>query len=240
MTTGSLDAIVVAAGESRRMGGGISKILRPLGNRPLIAHTLRPLQSSDRVRQIAIVCREQDRDEIQQIVEQYDLHKATGYMPPGGSARADSVCAGMSFLKQSSPPDWVLVQDGARPFLRSTLIDQCFQACQQTGAAVVAMPMKDTVKEADQDGLLVKTLNRDRLWRIQTPQIFRFDLLWKAYQELPDGDRSKWTDDAMVVESHGVKSAVVSCDETNLKITTPEDFELAEYLLARRPDLLET
>ncbi len=232
----SADAIVVAAGESRRMGGGRSKLLRPLGGKPLLAHTLAPFQQAQEIRRIIIVCRAEDRDEIQALVQTYRIDKAAGFLPPGGAARADSVQAGLSYLKGNSAPDWVLVQDGARPFAEGPLIRASLEAARATGAAVVATPVKDTVKEADARGFLSRTLNRERLWRIQTPQTFRFELLLSAYENLPEGDRSRWTDDAMVVEARGIPAAIVLGNDHNLKITTPEDFDWAEFLLHRRID----
>jgi 2-C-methyl-D-erythritol 4-phosphate cytidylyltransferase len=145
----SADAIIVAAGESRRMGGGRSKLLRPLGGKPLLAHTLAPFQQAEEIRRIAIVCRAEDREEVQALVQPYRIDKVSGFLPPGGAARSDSVYAGLSYLKANSAPDWVLVQDGARPFAEETLIRASLEAARITGAAVVATAVKDTVKEAD-------------------------------------------------------------------------------------------
>jgi len=232
----SADAIIVAAGESRRMGGGRSKLLRPLSGKPLLAHTLAPFQQAEEIRRIVIVCRPEDQAEIKTLVQTYRIDKAAGFLPPGGSARADSVQAGLSYLKANCPPDWVLIQDGARPFAEGALIRASLDAARTTGAAVVATPVKDTIKEADARGFLSRTLNRDRLWRIQTPQTFRFELLLSAYESLSEGDRSRWTDDAMVVEARGIPAAIVLGSDYNFKITTPEDFDWAEFLLQRRSD----
>lgn len=229
----SADVVIVAAGESRRMGGGRSKLLRPLGGKPLLAYTLSPFEQAEEIRRIVIVCRADDRDEIKALVRTYRISKAAGFLPPRGAARADSVYAGLSYLKANSAPDWVLVQDGARPFVEIGLIRVSIQSARETGAAVVAIPFKDTVKEANAKGFLARTLDRERLWRIQTPQTFRFDLLLNAYEHLPEGDRSRWTDDAMVAEAQGIHAAIVPGSDSNLKITTPEDFAWAEFLLSR-------
>lgn len=225
------DVIVVAAGASRRMGGGPSKVLRNLAGRPLLAHTLSSIEQSELVSRIALVCRDEDRDEIAALIDQYGFEKTRGNLCPGGNCRAGSVFSGLSFLHKSGLAEWVMIHDAARPFITGKLIAESLRVARETGASVVAMRARDTIKQADEAGRLTVTLERSRLWQMQTPQTFRFDAIWKAYNSLPKESWEKWTDDAMVAEATGVFARPVECDATNIKITSPEDFALAEFLL---------
>jgi len=217
------------------MGGGRNKVFRRLQGRPLLQYTLSAFQCAPQVRRIVVVTREEDRPPLDALIQEAGLSKAAGHYAPGGASRADSVLSGLAYLQQAGAPSWVLVQDAARPFVRHAMIQGSLEAARRTGASVVAIPVRDTVKEAGEEALLVRTLDRRRLWQIQTPQTFRFDLLWEAYQRIPPGDRSGWTDDAMVLEAQGVYAAIVPGDWTNLKITTPEDLLWAEMILERQP-----
>ncbi len=239
METAQADAIVVAAGESHRMGGGPNKLLRSLAGQPLLSYTLAPFQAAAEVRRIVLVVREEDREAIDALARERGFTKALGHYASGGACRADSVRSGLDFLQRAGAAEWVLVQDGARPFVRASMIRDSLQAAGRTGAAVVALPVRDTIKEANDERLAIRTLDRRRLWQVQTPQTFRFALLWEAYQKLPPGDHSHWTDDAMVLEAQGTSAAIVPGDVTNLKVTTRDDFAWAEFLLNHHPELLQ-
>lgn len=238
MDTQEVDAVVVAAGASRRMGGGSNKLLLPVAGKPLLAHTLAPFQAAPEVRRIVLVVRDSERAALQRLLGREGFSKAQGHFACGGESRADSVCAGLDLLDRLGPPEWVLVQDGARPFVRQSMIRDSLRAAAATGAAIVAIPVQDTIKEADEEHRAARTLDRRRLWQVQTPQTFRFALLREAYRRLPPGDRSRWTDDAMVLEAQGTPAAIVPGESTNLKVTTPDDLAWAEFLAGRHPELL--
>jgi 2-C-methyl-D-erythritol 4-phosphate cytidylyltransferase len=142
---------------------------------------------------------------------------------PGGARRQDSVREG---LKQIKDCDWVMIHDGARPFLTLDLIENGFKVARQAGAAVAAVPVKDTIKLADSKKLIKETLPRDRLWAAQTPQTFRFDIITNAYENLT----AEVTDDAAAVERLGYKVQLYRGDYRNIKVTTPEDLALARII----------
>jgi 2-C-methyl-D-erythritol 4-phosphate cytidylyltransferase len=240
------DAVIVAAGAGRRMGGDKSKVLRLLAGQPVLSYVLRVFQQSSLIRRIVVVSRDEDRSEFSEIIHSENITKAfhwrsgdeSGevFWADGGTSRAGSVYHGLKALKrQPDPPHWVIIQDGARPFLQKEWIGQSLAAAQKTGAAVVAHPVFDTIKEVDDKHLLHKTIDRSRLWAVQTPQTFHYPELLKAYQNLPGNeDWSSWTDDAMVMEYRGIPAAVVEGSRTNLKITTEEDLAFAEFILSER------
>ena len=141
----------------------------------------------------------------------------------GGARRQDSVREGLSCLKEC---DWVMVHDAARPFLTSKLVEDGLKMALETGTAVAAIPVKDTIKLVGDNGLIEETLPRHRLWAAQTPQVFRFDLLSQAYKELKD----EITDDSAALERLGYEVKLYLSDYNNIKVTTPEDLALAEII----------
>jgi 2-C-methyl-D-erythritol 4-phosphate cytidylyltransferase len=145
----------------------------------------------------------------------------------GGQRRQDSVRQGLNELEDC---DWVIVHDGARPFLTEDLIRDGLEAAQSTGAAVAAIPIKDTVKLAGSDMMVGRTLDRRKLWAVQTPQIFRFDIIAEAHEQIKDDV----TDDASMVEHLGRKVRLYMGSYDNIKITTPEDMALAELIAGRK------
>ncbi|MCH7718276.1 MAG: 2-C-methyl-D-erythritol 4-phosphate cytidylyltransferase [Chloroflexi bacterium] len=145
---------------------------------------------------------------------------------PGGARRQDSVRAGLEALGRC---DWVVVHDGARPLVTEELIERGLEEARETGASCCALPVPDTVKEGDEAGHVVRTLDRSRLWLAQTPQVFSYELLLKAHQEA-EGEA---TDDAALVEALGVKVLLYRGSPRNLKVTTQEDLALVEALLAQ-------
>ena len=225
------DAIIVAAGESRRMGPGPSKVLRLIAGKSLMAHTLEVFQHSPLIRRIVVVGRESDQPQVEELIEAGGFSKAQGHWCPGGAHRAGSVHNGLKKLHSLGSPDWVLIHDAARPFLPSHLIKASLEAARSTGASIVALPVKDTIKEADTERLVVRTLDRTRLWQMQTPQTFRFDLVWSCFESSSGQEQAVWTDDGMAVENQGVQPVLVPGDVCNFKITTPEDMLYAEFLL---------
>ncbi|MDP2673492.1 MAG: DUF952 domain-containing protein [Dehalococcoidia bacterium] len=249
---GLVGAIIVAAGGSRRMGPSTSseqardKLFAPLGGRPLLARTLQPFQDSPLVDRIVLVLSAANLERGRALATEYGIGKLSAVCE-GGPRRQDSVRLGLEAL---GPCDWVLVHDGARPLVSAELIERGLAAARETGAAVAAVPVADTVKLATADGTVERTLDRSRLWAAQTPQVFRYDLLLSAHREITtdpstslppgspggaglggSGDRAGYTDDAAMLETLGLPVRLYAGSPTNIKVTTPEDLRLAEAIL---------
>jgi len=212
--------IIAAAGSSERMSG-IDKMFALLRGKPLLAWSVDTCQECDLVQQIVIVLNSENLKLGQKLAKERAWSKATVCL--GGARRQDSVREGIHRLQDC---EWVMMHDGARPFLTLDLVENGLEAAIETGAAVAAMPVKDTIKLADDTGVVVKTLQRNELWAAQTPQVFRFDMLIKAYQELT----TEVTDDAAAVERLGYKVKLYMGAYNNIKVTTPEDLALAQIL----------
>jgi 2-C-methyl-D-erythritol 4-phosphate cytidylyltransferase len=220
-----LSAVVVAAGRSQRMG--FDKLLTPLGGHPLLVHTLERLLLTEVPEEIILVIRPGSEAEMEAILSPLrDQGKIR--LVPGGAQRQDSVQAGLKAVSDSS--EYVMVHDAARPFVTKELIDVVLAAAKLSGAAVCGAPCSDSLKEVAEDGLVVRTVDRSKLWTVQTPQIFRTKLLRDAYRAaLKTG--AIFTDDTAVVESMGHPVRIVLYNGINLKVTTPADWSLAEALL---------
>ena len=218
-------AIVVAAGTSRRMGGA-DKIFAPLSGKPLLAHTVDVFQRCPTIDQVVIVLSEDKLDEGWRLAKEYRWSKVTEVCL-GGPRRQDSVCEG---LKRLSDCEWVVIHDGARPCLSLGLIEGGLEEARQSGAAIPAIPVSDTIKVVSPDSFVAETPLRQSLWAVQPPQVFRFDIINEAYRKA-EGDV---TDDATLVESLGYKVKVYPGSYDNIKVTTPEDMALAEAILKSR------
>lgn len=219
--------VIVAAGEGRRMGG-LDKIGATLLGRPLLAWTVAPFQRSSLVDRIVLVLREEMLAWGRELVEQEGWTKV-GAVCAGGLRRQDSVCAGLQELRDC---EWVIVHDGARPCVEEVLIQRGLAEAQETGAAVAAIPVLDTVKRADEVGTILATLPRDGLWMAQTPQVFRYDIIAHAHRGRPE----EATDDAALVERLGYQVRVFPGTLANFKVTLPEDLRLAELVLRGQMD----
>ncbi len=217
---GTLGAVIVAAGTSRRMAG-MNKLFASLMGKPLLAWSVDTCQRSSLVRQIVLVLNHKDLARGQRLKEKRAWSKVTLW--PGGPRRQDSVREG---LKQVRDCDWVMIHDGARPFLTPDLMENGLRIGKKTGAAVAAVPAKETIKLASGGKLIKETLRRDRLWVAQTPQIFSFDVITKAYENL----KVEVTDDATAVERLGYKAYLYVGDYANIKVTTREDWALARII----------
>ncbi|MGO4111404.1 2-C-methyl-D-erythritol 4-phosphate cytidylyltransferase [Paenibacillus sp. YAF4_2] len=222
--------VIVAAGRGSRMGTKESKQYLPLHGKPILVHTLELFQSMDEITDIALVVGADDVERCSLLVQEYKLGKVTAVVA-GGSERQHSVFAGIKAL--SPDAKWVMVHDGVRPLVTPKAIRACCQKAEQSGAAVLAVPVKDTIKQVDDTGLIISTPDRRSLWAIQTPQAFRRDLLTEAHQRAGD-EQFLGTDDAMVVERMGTPVIIAEGDYTNIKITTPDDLPWAELLLEKR------
>ena len=219
--------VVVAAGSSTRMEG-VDKTFAPLLGRPLISHTLDRFEEFPAVTEIVLVMASASLDVGRSLVREGKYSKIS-HLCPGGSRRQDSVRAGLEALR---PCDWVIVHDGARPGVDSAILARGLEAAEASpGSAVIAgVPVKDTVKVVDGNGLVTGTPPRESLWAAQTPQVFGYNLLRRAHAEF-EGDA---TDDAMMVEALGCQVSVFPGSYENLKVTTPEDLAVMEAVLRGR------
>ena len=213
-------AIIVADGHSKRMGN-IDKIFVPIGGKPLLAWSVDTCQRCDLVQEIVITLNNNNFELGQRLTKERAWSKATICL--GGVRRQDSVKEGLRKLKDC---DWVMIHDGDRPFLTLDLIQDGLEAVRETGAAIAAVPVKDTIKLADPAGLITETPQRDRLWIAQTPQIFRFGMITEAYKKVTN----EVSDDATVVERLGYKVKLYLGTHNNIKVTTPEDLALAKII----------
>ena len=219
-----LGAIIVAAGESRRMGN-VDKIFTPLIGLPLITHTVEAFENCPLVRDIVLVLSSDNVSQGQALAREQGWRKIVSVCQ-GGERRQDSVRLGLERLPDGRDP-WIVVHDGARPCLDPDILGRGLDAAQETGAAVAAVPSKDTIKVVSPSHLVKSTPPRDTLWMVQTPQVFRYDLLLQAHRTC----ENTVTDDASMVESLGHKVKVFMGSYSNIKVTTPEDLAVAEIFL---------
>jgi 2-C-methyl-D-erythritol 4-phosphate cytidylyltransferase len=215
-------AIIAAAGESRRMGG-IDKIFAPLGGRPALSYVLDAFEKCQPVSQIIVVVSKNNVARCRELIAEKKYAKPIEVCA-GGRRRQDSVAAGLNELKDC---DWVVIHDGARPLVTKELIERGLAAAKETGAAVAAVPVTDTIKTAGEDRVVLETPLRQNLWAVQTPQVFGYDLILKAYQKAKD----EVTDDASLVEALGNRVKLYMGAYDNIKITTANDLLVAEALL---------
>jgi 2-C-methyl-D-erythritol 4-phosphate cytidylyltransferase len=218
-------AVIVAAGEGRRMEG-IDKLLVPLAGEPLLLRATRPFQQCRAVGQIVVVVSGEREQQCRTLVAGPEWSKVTDICI-GGDRRQDSVAAGLKRLKEF---DWVIIHDGARPLVTVDLIERGLEAARETGAAAAAVPVTDTIKVVDRNGIVRQTLLRQNLRAVQTPQVFRFDVIQIAHHQ----DTDDVTDDASLVERLGHKVKLYAGSYDNIKITTPIDLAAAEIILSKR------
>ena len=215
-----IGGVIVAAGTSQRMAG-INKLFVPLGGKPLLAWSVDTCQRCSLIQQIVLVLNDKDLARGEKLKEERDWSKVT--LCPGGARRQDSVREGLRRIRDC---DLVMIHDGARPFLTLDLIEEGLEIVGETGAAVAAVPVKDTIKLVADGRLVGETLQRDKLWAAQTPQMFSFDVITRAYENLP----VEVTDDATAVECLGYKVQLYMGDYRNIKVTTAEDLALARII----------
>lgn len=225
-------AIVLSAGQGKRMGTSIQKQYIELKGKPIVYYALEAFQNSALIDEIIMVVgKGQEEYCRKEIVEKYHLDKVRE-ITEGGAERYDSVYSGLQRVRHDG---YVLVHDGARPFVAEAVIQRIYDAVCNYPACVVGMPVKDTIKIVDKEKYTKETPNRSFVWQIQTPQAFDILLIRDAYEKFMQSEQKNITDDAMVVESVlGMKSKLVEGSYENIKITTPEDLEIAEVFLKRR------
>ena len=227
-------AVVLAAGRGLRMR---SKVLKPyldLGGKPLITYALRAFEDSQ-VDDVILVAGEEELDYVRtEIVETCGFHKVSQIIP-GGCERYESVYHGLcAAVSCPDPADYVLIHDGARPFISPAKIESCIRTVLQTKACVMGMPVEDTIKITDDQQYAVFTPERRTLWRIQTPQCFLLQEIYEAYRMMMEAKDTRMTDDAMVMEEYGRRKVkMIPGGYDNIKITKPEDLVFGEAMLEK-------
>ncbi len=223
-----IQAIIAAAGLGTRLKASDPKPLIVMNQKPLLVYSLEVFEQCSLVDSVIVVVPQDSMMSFEQAVKDFHGKKKIKCVV-GGSRRCDSVANGLKALDQDT--QFVVVHDGARPFLMGELLAQCIVAAQENKAAIVAVPVKPTVKCVNLKSLTVEsTLKREELWEIQTPQVFEKGILLKAYEGLGSATP---TDDAELVERLGIRPKVVMGSYQNIKITTQEDLAFAEFLLTK-------
>lgn len=236
-------AVVLAAGQGKRMGTKVAKQYLEIAGKPLLYYTLQAFERSPLIDAVVLVVG--DTDQISycknEIVDAYGFQKVDT-ITVGGKERYDSVYCALNVIahdmSEEAKKGYVFIHDGARPVVTQDILERCLKAVQEHAACVAAMPVKDTIKLADENGFAASTPRRDLLWMVQTPQVFSFELIYHAHQKM-NLTKAQWeaaglkiTDDAMVVETFtDRKVKLVEGSYENIKVTTPEDLTLAEAFL---------
>lgn len=222
-------AIVLAAGQGKRMGTKVQKQYLEISGKPVLFYSLDAFQRSNIIDEIILVVGENQEDFCKkEIVEKYGITKVSKIVK-GGSERYYSVWNGLQVI---SGDGYVFIHDGARPFVTEEILSRAYEAVQIEKACVVGMPVKDTIKIADDNKFAKETPNRNYVWMVQTPQVFETSLVKKAYSLLMKQEIIQVTDDAMVVEKMlNMNVKLVEGSYENIKITTPDDLKIAEIFV---------
>lgn len=227
-------AIVLAAGSGKRMGGSVKKQYMLLGGKPVLYYSLKAFEDSF-IDEIVLVTSKDDMPMIKKdIIEQYGFKKVK-CMVEGGKERYHSVLCGLRAIDEA---DYVFIHDGARPMIDEEILKRGLDSVIKNSACVIGVPSKDTVKLSDDDGFIEDTPNRNKVWIVQTPQIFKFPLIKEAYEDVVSKENDlksrgiNITDDAMVLEQYSdIPIALTEGSYKNIKVTTPEDIDIAECFL---------
>ena len=222
-------AIVLAAGQGKRMGTKVQKQYLEIDGRPVLYYSLYAFEQSPLIDEIILVVGENQAEYCQsEIISKYGIRKVKKIVQ-GGAERYHSVWNG---LRAVDSEGYVFIHDGARPFINEEILNRAYKDVESCKACVVGMPVKDTIKLADREGFVDETPERSLVWMIQTPQVFESGLVKKAYELLMEQDNIQVTDDAMVVEQMlGCKVKLTLGSYENIKITTPEDLDIAEIFV---------
>ncbi|RBP01936.1 2-C-methyl-D-erythritol 4-phosphate cytidylyltransferase [Rossellomorea aquimaris] len=224
------EVVIPAAGQGKRMKAGKNKLLLELDSCPVIIHTLRVFEHDSHCQGIYLAIHPSERDAFKSLLDRFGITKVVKLVD-GGEERQHSVYNALLEVDH----EIVLVHDGARPFIKKSTIHQLVDKTHLTGAAIAAVPVKDTIKKV-LDGEVEETIERSSLWMVQTPQAFRVSLLKRAHGEA-EQDGFLGTDDASLVERMDVEVAVVESDYDNIKLTTPEDLYFAEAILKKQEEM---
>lgn len=225
-----VSAIIVAAGGSVRMGIADSKQFIPLLGHPAIEYTLRAFEKCHFIKEIVVVCREQDKERIRLIADENGFSKVSSLVE-GGASRAESVRNGIKAA--SSKAKYFAIHDGARPLITVEEIERVIEAAFETGAATLGVPVKDTIKVVDGYNKIESTPLRSQLRAVHTPQVFERELYQFALENAGD-NMINFTDDCSLIEHMGGEVEVVKGSEENIKLTTPIDVVIAESILSKR------
>jgi 2-C-methyl-D-erythritol 4-phosphate cytidylyltransferase len=222
--------LIPAAGIGKRMGSNRNKLLLKVRSQPIIAWTLLAAQAASKINWIGIISQPTDWPDLKAIVTDLKLTKPVEFIL-GGSTRQESVYNGLQALPANA--EQVLIHDGARCLITPDLFNSCAQAIGEYRGLIAAVPVKDTIKIVNGQGIIESTPDRQKLWAAQTPQGFDVKLLKQCHAE---GLRQGWqvTDDAALFEKCGIEVRIVEGEETNLKVTTPQDLAIAEFILTSR------
>jgi 2-C-methyl-D-erythritol 4-phosphate cytidylyltransferase len=222
-------AIIPAAGSGSRIGGEVPKQFIEIAGAPILIHTIRRFDACPDINRICIGL-SREASAFQSRIDEFGLNKPVMFVS-GGKERSDSVTNALDAIAEFSP-QIVVIHDAVRPFVTPELISAVVGKARLTGAAIAAQSATDTMKEAE-SGIIVGTLDRRRIFRAQTPQAFRYDLICRANQEARRSglEPGSLTDDAMLVERLGIEVSIVEGPASNIKITTPEDLAFARFLL---------
>jgi 2-C-methyl-D-erythritol 4-phosphate cytidylyltransferase len=223
----SYQVVIPAAGQGKRMKAGMNKQFIELQDQPVIVHTLKVFERDEWCEGIILVINEAERERFAELLKRFSIKKVIS-MVSGGAERQHSVYNGLKAVRNS---DIVLIHDGARPFITVEKIHELVNAAKEHGAAIVAVPVKDTIKRVC-GGYVDKTVERSSLWAIQTPQAFHISLVLEAH-ERASLEGYIGTDDASLVERMGRTVKVIEGDYRNIKLTTPDDLLFAEVILSR-------
>ena len=223
-------AIIVAAGKGLRMNEDVPKQYLSLEGRPVLGHTLLVFNTCDRIDEVFVVIPAEDFDFCgKNVISPLGLQKRIKLVS-GGDRRQDSVYNGLKALDQKT--DLVVIHDGVRPFVKSDELGACIDGAIKFGACILGIPASDTLKRIDGAGIINGTLDRENIWLVQTPQVFKYDLILKAH-EAARRDGISGTDDASLVERLGIEVRIITGNKNNIKITTQEDLAVAQAIIEK-------
>ncbi|MBD2440305.1 2-C-methyl-D-erythritol 4-phosphate cytidylyltransferase [Nostoc sp. FACHB-110] len=222
--------LIPAAGVGKRMGSNRNKLLLEVKSKPIIAWTLLAAEAASSISWVGIISQPVDWQDLKAIIADLNLTKPVEFIL-GGATRQESVYNGLQALPANAKQ--VLIHDGARCLATPNLFNACADAILHCAGLIAAVPVKDTIKVVDESGIIQSTPDRRNLWAAQTPQGFNVNLLKQCHAE---GIRQGWevTDDAALFERCGIEVRIVEGEETNLKVTTPQDLAIAEFILNHR------
>lgn len=219
-------AIILGAGKGSRMKLGYNKQFLELRNEPIIIRNIRAFENHCEIDEIYVVSSKDEINKFKKLIEKYDFKKVRGIIE-GGKERSDSVLNGLRGIDEC---DIVLIHDGARPFVSEDIISEGIKYAKKYGAAAPGVKVKDTIKQINEDGFAIGTVDRDILISIQTPQCFKYKDILKAH-ELAKKNDVTLTDDTSAIEILGIHSYIYAGDYNNIKITTAEDIAIGEKIL---------
>lgn len=225
----SCGVIIAAAGKGKRMGTDTNKQFILLNNKPILVHTLEKFQDINWITEIVVVVHPEEVNHVQELIKKHNLFVTA--VVTGGLERQDSIQKGLQYIQS----EWVMVHDGARPFISSHKLDELHLNVITKDAVVLGVSVKDTVKVIDDSGIIMDTPDRKSLWAIQTPQAFRTSILRAAFDNA-NKDGFIGTDDSSLVERIGVKVHVIEGEYNNIKITTQDDLTHAQIILQHWSD----